>query len=226
MPLKKLIKSAKKKRIKHPSDTSDLGIDGYFRIFLIYPLFLNFLGLSLVVSAIYSLTPAFSSVTWALTLDRYAFYGPVQYELAIMVRMAMNLTLIHCAFPLLVADVIRKKLIKSAKKKRTKHPSDTSDLGIDGYFRIFLIYPLFLNFLGLSLVVSAIYSLTPAFSSVTWALTLDRYAFYGPVQYELAIMVRMAMNLTLIHCAFPLLVADVIRSKVSIFLSMRAGSEI
>ena len=112
------------------------------------------------------------------------------------------------------------------KKNRIKHPSYTTDLGIDGYLKIFLIYPSFLNFLGLSLVVSAIYSLTPAFSSVTWALTLNRYAFYGPVQYELAIMVRMAMNLTLIHCAFPLLVADVIRSKVSIFLSSRAGSEI
>ena len=119
-----------------------------------------------------------------------------------------------------------KKLIKSTKKNIVKHPSYTTDPGIDGYFKIFLIYPLFLNFLGLSLVVSAIYSLTPGFNSVTPALTLDRYAFYGPVQYELAIMVRMAMNLTLIHCAFPLLVTDVIRSKVSIFLSTRAGSEI
>jgi len=46
------------------------------------------------------------------------------------------------------------------------------------------------------------------------------------MQCELAIMVRMAMNLTLIHCAFPLLVADVTWSKVSIFLSRRAGMKI
>ena len=118
-----------------------------------------------------------------------------------------------------------KKLIKSTKNG-VKHLSYTTDLGIDEYFKIFLIYLLLLNFSDLSLVVSAIFSLTPAFSLVTPALTLDRYAFYGPVQYELAIMVRMAMNLTLIRCAFPLLVADVIRSKVSIFLSTRAGSEI
>ena len=63
MSLKKLIKSTKKNRIKHPSYTTDLGIDGYLKIFLIYPSFLNFLGLSLVVSAVYNLTPAFSSVT-------------------------------------------------------------------------------------------------------------------------------------------------------------------
>ena len=111
-----------------------------------------------------------------------------------------------------------KKLIKSTKNG-VKHLSYTTDLGIDEYFKIFLIYLLLLNFSGLSVVVSAIFSLTPAFSLVTPALTLDRYAFYGPVQYELAIMVRMAMNLTLIRCAFPLLVADVIRSKVSIFLA-------
>ena len=92
MPLKKLIKSTKN-GVKHLSYTTDLGIDEYFKIFLIYLLLLNFSGLSLVVSAIFSLTPAFSSVTPALTLDRYAFYGPVQYELAIMVRMAMNLAL-------------------------------------------------------------------------------------------------------------------------------------